>query len=268
MKKRIIGFLMLLGSLFLLAGCGLTRDLNKVNSGKDTIIVGMDETFVPMGFRAKNGQLTGFDIDLAKAVSKQMNQKIEFQPIDWDMKETELKNGTIDLIWNGYSKTPAREKTVLFSKSYLSNSQVVITRKSSNFTKLADLTGKKIGLQQGSSGQMLYDEKPKLLKNRVKETVLYDTFNNAFLDLKAGRIDAIMGDSIYINYYVRESGEKDKYQLVDTPFMPETFAIGMRMGDKDLKARIDNALRSLEQDGTMKKLSEKWFQEDLSIPEN
>src|SRR5699024_5801497 len=102
----IIGFLMLLGSLFLLAGCGLTRDLNKVNSGKDTIIVGMDEMFVPMGFRAKNGQLTGFDIDLAKAVSKQINQKIEFQPIDWDMKETELKNGTIDLIWNGYSKTP------------------------------------------------------------------------------------------------------------------------------------------------------------------
>ncbi|APT18672.1 amino acid ABC transporter substrate-binding protein [Amylolactobacillus amylotrophicus DSM 20534] len=267
MKNKIIGILTLFGTLLLLTGCGLTRDLKQVNAGQETIIVGLDETFVPMGFRAKNGELTGFDIDLAQAVSKQIKQKIAFQPIDWDMKETELKNGTIDLIWNGYSKTPAREKSVLFSQSYLSNSQVVITRKKSNITKIADLTGKKVGLQQGSSGQMLYDEKPQLLKQRVKETVLYDTFNNAFLDLKAGRIDAIMGDSIYINYYVRESGEKEQYQLVETPFMPETFAIGMRPQDQQLKGRIDAALKSLEANGTMTKLSERWFQEDLSIPE-
>jgi ABC-type amino acid transport substrate-binding protein len=70
------------------------------------VIVGLDDSFVPMGFRERDGKLVGYDIDLAKAVFKQYGIKVDFQTIDWSMKETELKNGTIDLIWNGYSMTP------------------------------------------------------------------------------------------------------------------------------------------------------------------
>ncbi len=74
------------------------------------IIIGLDDTFVPMGFRDKEGKLTGFDIDLARAVFREYDIKVVFQPIDWSMKEFELNNGTIDLIWNGYTKTAERAK--------------------------------------------------------------------------------------------------------------------------------------------------------------
>lgn len=74
------------------------------------MVIGFDNTFVPMGFKDENGKNVGFDIDLADAVFKKYDVKVKMQPIDWDMKETELKNGSIDLIWNGYSVTKEREK--------------------------------------------------------------------------------------------------------------------------------------------------------------
>ena len=96
------------------------------------VIIGLDDSFVPMGFRQKNGKLVGYDVDLARAVFKQYGIKADFQPIDWSMKETELKNGTIDLLWNGYSINPSRRKKVAFSRQYQKNEQILVTKKASN----------------------------------------------------------------------------------------------------------------------------------------
>lgn len=82
-----------------------------------------------MGFEQKNGQYVGFDINLANAVFKEYGVKVNWQPIDWDMKETELTNGTIDLIWNGYSATDERWKKVQFTIPYMKNEQVLVTKK-------------------------------------------------------------------------------------------------------------------------------------------
>ena len=102
----------------LLSGCESvtqragTQDTWSRIEKRGKVIVGLDDSFVPMGFRERDGKLVGYDIDLAKAVFKQYGIKVDFQTIDWSMKETELKNGTIDLIWNGYSMTPERAKQV------------------------------------------------------------------------------------------------------------------------------------------------------------
>ena len=269
MKRKLVYLPLLALLVLVLSSCstGAIRNLNSVNNKKTTLIVGLDDTFVPMGFREKNGQIVGFDVDLAKATAKKLGQKITFQAIDWNMKETELRNGTIDLIWNGYTKSPEREKQVAFSQPYLRNQQVLITMKQSNINSFADMKGKRLGLQNGSSGQTLFEEKPKVLKNLVadKTAVLYDNFNTAFLDLQAGRTQGVLGDSIYAGYYIRQQQDPDRFQITTGGFSGETFAIGMRKQDTKLKRRIDTALNELREDGTIARLSQKWFKQDLTI---
>ncbi|WP_125606164.1 amino acid ABC transporter substrate-binding protein [Lapidilactobacillus bayanensis] len=243
------------------------RDLKAVNQKKTTLIAGIDDTFVPMDFQAKNGQIIGFDADLARAAGKKLGQKIVLQSIDWDMKETELRNGTIDLIWNGYTKTKAREKQVAFSQAYLRNRQVLVTLKKSQITSFTAMKNKKIGLQNGSSGQSLFNAQPQVLKNIVaqKSAILYDNFNNAFLDLQAGRIQGVLGDSIYAGYYIRQHHSSEQYRVVTGGFPEETFAVGLRKSDVKLRQRLNQALTELYQDGTIARLSQKWFKEDLSL---
>src|SRR5699024_9534583 len=119
--KKITNFFLIAFCLLLLGGCSLsvgkkadqTDNWNAIQK-RGTVTIGLDDTFVPMGFRQKNGQLAGYDIDLATAVFKLYGIKPSFQTIDWSMNATELKNGTIDLIWNGFTKTPEREAKVAF----------------------------------------------------------------------------------------------------------------------------------------------------------
>ena len=104
MMKKIIRFLGLL--IIVLASVGAAGCQGQENSwqaikSRGTLVIGVDDSFVPMDFRQKNGKLVGFDVDLAKAVCKEIGLKPDFQTIDWSMKETELRNGTIDVIWNG-----------------------------------------------------------------------------------------------------------------------------------------------------------------------
>ena len=97
------------------------------SSKKDTLIIGIDDTFAPLGFRDEKNEIVGFDIDMAKAAAEKMGVDVKIQPIDWKTKESELNSGRIDLIWNGYTITDERKEKVLFTKPYLKNSQVVVT---------------------------------------------------------------------------------------------------------------------------------------------
>ncbi|MGO2299341.1 transporter substrate-binding domain-containing protein, partial [Paucilactobacillus nenjiangensis] len=150
MKQFKIWFLLLvlLVPTIFLSGCeNVTQRANTEDTWthiqkRGKVIIGLDDSFVPMGFRQKNGKLVGYDIDLARAVFKQYGIKVDFQPIDWSMKETELRNGTIDLIWNGYTMTPAREGKVLFSRPYQQNQQILVTKTKYNINNFSDMAGK------------------------------------------------------------------------------------------------------------------------------
>lgn len=112
--KKILLLMTCSLSLALLGSCGNAKKAETLKSESwktgDKVVIGIDDSFVPMGFRDEHGELIGFDIDLAKTVFENKGIDYQFQPIDWAMKETELKNGTIDVIWNGYSMTPERKK--------------------------------------------------------------------------------------------------------------------------------------------------------------
>lgn len=262
---KILTLFLSIGVLFIVSGCtnvkkrADTVDTWKQIEQKKRVVIGLDDSFVPMGFRQKDGQLVGYDIDLAKEVFKLYGITPDFQTIDWSMKETELRNQTIDLIWNGYTKTPERAKNVAFSKTYLKNEQYLVSKKSQDITSPEAMRGKILGLQSGSSGYQAYQENPKILKQYVKETVQYDTFNNAFMDLDANRIQGLLIDSVYANYYIAHKKDPASYRKINAGFSSEDFVVGMRKGDKTLRQKINRALDILEKNGTLKRLNEKWF---------
>ena len=277
MKKRkgILGLLALVGvAVMTLAGCTQLVSNPKVDNWdkyqqQKSITVGFDNTFVPMGFEEKNGDYAGFDIELAQYVSKKLGITVHFQPIDWDMKETELQNGTIDAIWNGYSATDERREKVAFTIPYMQNTQILVVKKTSGIHSASDMTGKVLGAQNGSSGMLDFEEHPEVLKNRVKggDADQYQSVNEAIIDLKNDRIDALLIDRVYADYYLTTEGIADEYDTIPSGFKSESFAVGVRPADKKLLEALNQAFKELYQEGIFQQISQKWFGEDVATPE-
>ena len=277
MKKRkgILGLLALVGvAVMTLAGCTQLASNPKVDNWdkyqqQRSITVGFDNTFVPMGFEEKNGDYAGFDIELAQYVSKKLGITVHFQPIDWDMKETELQNGTIDAIWNGYSATDERREKVAFTIPYMQNTQILVVKKTSGIHSASDMTGKALGAQNGSSGMLDFEEHPEVLKNRVKggDADQYQSVNEAIIDLKNDRIDALLIDRVYADYYLTTEGIADEYDTIPSGFESESFAVGVRPADKKLLEALNEAFKELYQEGIFQQISQKWFGEDVATPE-
>ena len=277
MKKRkgILGLLTLVGMVVMsLAGCTQLASNPTVDNWdkyqqQKSITVGFDNTFVPMGFEEKNGNYAGFDIELAQYVSKKLGITVHFQPIDWDMKETELQNGTIDAIWNGYSATDERREKVAFTIPYMQNTQILVVKKTSGIHSVEDMTGKVLGAQNGSSGMLDFEEHPEVLKNRVKggDADQYQSVNEAIIDLKNDRIDALLIDRVYADYYLTTEGIADEYDTIPSGFESESFAVGVRPADKKLLEALNQAFKELYQEGIFQQISQKWFGEDVATPE-
>ncbi|WP_057490888.1 amino acid ABC transporter substrate-binding protein [Streptococcus orisasini] len=269
LKKAAAVFLAFLAAVTLIA-CG-KKDTNakdnwKTFESKKTITIGFDNTFVPMGFKDKNGKNVGFDVDLANAVFAEYGIKVKWQPINWDLKETELKNGKIDLIWNGYSKTKERARKVSFTEPYMKNDQVLVAKKSSGIASFADMKGKALGAQSGSSGYDAFTANPKVLKDIVKDNdaTQYETFTQAFIDLKNDRIDGLLIDRVYANYYLKQEQELDNYNIIKGKYASEDFSVGVRKSDKTLVKKINQAFEKLYKDGKFQEISQKWFGEDVA----
>lgn len=251
MKVALAG----LGVIALLAGCGNSKE---AANGEKELVIGVDDKFAPMGFRDEANELTGFDIDYAKAAAKHMGMKAKFQPIDWKAKETELASGRIDLIWNGYTITDDRKKKVLFTKPYLSNAQVVAVLKDSDIQSLGDLEGKIVGLQALSSAADALEANP--IADKVKNKTEFADNVLALSDLKSKRVEAVIIDEVVIDYYM--SKEEGTFKVLDETLAPEEYGVGVKKGNEDLLNKLQDALDTMNEDGTAAQISETWFGEN------
>ncbi|MEN3241559.1 amino acid ABC transporter substrate-binding protein [Fructilactobacillus sanfranciscensis] len=240
-------------------GTHRTDTWNKVHQQK-TVTIGIDDTFVPMGFRDKKGKLIGYDVEMAKAAFEKMGLKPKFQVIDWSMKETELNTGHIDAIWNGYTMTPERAKHAAFTKPYHEDNQVLLTKANSGINTPQDMHGKQLGVQSGSVGFDDFNQDPKALKQYLgTKPVQYDTFDKAINDVKVGRINAVLIDGDYAKYYLAHNHSNEPMKLVKTNFPPDYDAVGLRKQDKTLREKLNKAIENLHRDGTEARLSKKYF---------
>ena len=243
-KNILLGIIM--GSIsFTLLACN-KKEIKSVMD-KNEVIVGLDDAFAPMGFKDESGEIVGFDVDLAKEVGDRLGKKVVFQPIDWSMKESELNNGNIDFIWNGYTITEERKEKVNFSEAYLNNKQVIVTLANSDINAKSDLSGKKVGAQSESSAIEAMEKDTELYESLSGgEAITFEDNNQALMDLEAGRIDAVVADEILVKYYIKLKGE-DKFKVLTEDFGSEEYGVGIRKGDAETVEAINNAFEEIKE---------------------
>lgn len=267
MKKKII-FITTIAIIVMLGALTAIRmkrtnvkqnSLEKITS-KGTFILGLDDSFPPMGFRNENNEIVGFDIDVAKEVCKRLNVELVIQPISWNAKEQELNSGNIDCIWNGMSITEERKQAMLLSDSYMKNRMIFITKQDSILKTLEDLKDKKVGVQSGSSAEQILEESE--IYKTLNQTVAYADNITAFMDLETNQIDAVFVDEVLANYYIATNNKK--YNQIEQALEEEQYAIGFRKQDNELCNKVNEILKEIKKDGILETISKKWFGKDVT----
>ena len=256
MKKTLLSIAALL-TVLSFAGC-------KKASNEGKFVLGLDASFPPMGYTEADGEITGYDIDLAKEVAKRLNLEFVAKPINWEAKEMELSSGSIDCIWNGFTITEERLNAMSFTKPYLNNDQVLVVRADSGIESLKDAAGKIVGCQSGSSAEDAINDNADFSASLGK-LVFYEENLTALTDLEVGGVDAVVMDSVVANYTIA-TGKKN-LKVVNEALAKEAYGIGFRKDEKGAKLRDDvqKTLEEMSADGTVAQISLKWFGSDISV---
>ena len=230
------------------------------SSGK--LVIGLDDTFAPMGFRDEAGEIVGFDIDLARAVCEQLGVEAEFQPIDWDAKEMALAAGSVDCLWNGMSATAKRAEVMSLSQPYLNNKIIIMTKEGVTVAAKEDLAQYQIGIQVESAALEAVQADPiyETIKDQITE---YPTYDEVILDVQAGRLDCMIIDQVYGEYKNAKMG--NVFGTSDVDFGDDLYAIGFRKGDTELTQAVNDALNALIENGVAGEISESWFGKDIVV---
>jgi polar amino acid transport system substrate-binding protein len=220
------------------------------------ISFGVDDAYPPMEYRDEKNALVGFDIDFGNAIAKKLGIKSEWVPTVWDGILPSLSAKKFDAILSSLSITDKRKLEIGFSEPYIMGGPIIITKKDNTSIKTADdLKGKIVAVQLGSTGDNAVSE-----ISGTKEVKKYDKIPQALLDLTSGRVEAVVADDQVGRYYVGLDASK---YLVAGKLNDEPFGIGFRKEDKDLTDVVQKAIDDLKADGTLSKISLKWFKTDI-----
>ena len=268
MKKIVLkrtAALLAAAVMLALCGCGIGSG----NSGKDDslqkvldkgqLILGLDVGFPPMGFVDGSGEITGFDIDMAEEVCSRLGVKLVKQGINWDDKEDLLNGGAIDCIWNGMSITPARAEAMNLSEAYMKNELILVIRGDSDVKDMRELTGRTIGVQSGSSAQDAIEASSYYSKVSV---VQFEDNLSLLESLANGGVDVALVDSTVAYYFISSSSEQ--FFILTDSLGEEEYAIGFRKNDRALRDRVQEIISEMKADGTLGKISKKWFGSDIT----
>lgn len=263
MKENIIKVLGVVVIIAIVIGIIGFRINKKEDSAQENVlVVGLDDSFPPLGFRNEENEIVGFDIDLAKAVAKELGMEVKFQPISWAEKDQELASGKIDCLWNGFAYTEERAETMTLSDIYIKGETYFILKNGSTIKSQNELKDKKIGVQNGSVQQS--DLEQSEFKESA-EIVEYGDFLTAFMDLEAGGIDAVYCSSIIGNYLIT-SKNKDYITIPSQNISKSSGSvIAFKKGNTELRDKIQNAFDKLLKEGKLKDISIKWFGTDMLI---
>ena len=257
----------------LIAGCGGKQADTSKQTGDQSwdkikengkIVVGLDDNYPPAGFRDEKGELVGVDIDLAKEAAKRLGVEAEFKPVQWDGVLMNLKNGDIDLIWNALGITPERQKEIGFTDVYMEDRNIVVVKSGSSIKSKADLAGKIIGLQLGSTAEPAVNNDP--IASEIKEIRKFESPTQALMDLDAGRIDAVVTNEMNARYLITTEKTADKFYVLtaeEGDFGNEPYGVGVRMEDKAFLDELNRVMDEMKADGTSAEISKKWFGADI-----
>ena len=220
-----------------------------------TIRFATEASYPPFESIDANNKIVGFDVDLANALCKEIDATCTFSNQAFDSLIPSLKFRRIDAVMAGMDITPEREKQVLFTTPYYDNSALFIGQKG-KYASVDLLKGKKVGVQNGTTHQKyLQDKHPEV------KTVAYDSYQNAIIDLKNGRIEGVFGDTAVVNEWLKTNPQLGTAteKVTDPQYFGTGLGIAVRPDNKALLEKLNGALKAIKADGTYQKISEQWF---------
>ncbi|MBP3222451.1 MAG: transporter substrate-binding domain-containing protein [Actinomycetaceae bacterium] len=247
----------------LLLSAGMLSACSSSENKAEEFVVGFDQEYPPYGYVANDGSYTGFDLELAQEVAKRNNWTYKATPIDWDAKDAQLNSGAITAIWNGFTME-GREGQYAFSQPYMLNEQVIVVKADSAIKELNALAGKNVITQADSAAlNVLQDaEGKKSLADTFAKLETIGDYNNAFMQLESGMVDAVACDSSIAAYQM--SANEGKYVIIEEPLSSEHYAVGFKKGDDERAKKVTETLIQLDSEGFVKKLCEKYADQGIS----
>lgn len=226
--------------------------------------VAIDPTYEPFTYKTADGKPTGFDVDIANAVCAELKRKCVFVEQVWDSMIPGLQARKYDVIVSSLSITEERKRVIDFSDRYYKTPSAIVVKKGTEYTDPASLKGKRIGVLKGST-----QEKWALgeLKPAGVNVIPYEAQDQVYLDINAGRLDGTVADKVEVHGGFLRKDEGKDYGYVgadqyETKYYGDGIGIGMRKGQKDLKAQIDKAIKTIRSNGTYETLAKKYFDFD------
>ena len=264
MKKFLCLMLVAVLCLTMFVGC----NKNDTNESDNTLVCGVT-IFEKMNELDANGNWTGFESEFAMAVGEILGMKVEFQEIEWEQKYNELNSGAIDCIWNGFTANSSdngikRSDLVDFSYGYMLNQQCIVVKTAdlAQYTSEADLAGKTACVEGGSAGEAY----AKTVTDEAKITKATSQAK-AFPDLKSGAVKFIVVDIVLAQNLCGQGDYADLSIVESIQLESEIYAVGFKKGS-DLTAKVNAAIKQLEENGTLKALAEKYgFENVLKVTE-
>lgn len=266
MKKLISVFSILITFMVLLSACGTNDKEDKKSDKQDlysqvkesgVLKIGTEGTYAPFTFHDKSGDLTGFDVEIAKEVAKRLGVKAKFMETQWDGMFAGLDAKRFDMVANEVSIDEDRQKKYDFSKPYIESGRVLIVNKDNkDIKKFEDLKGKK-------SAQSLGSDHYKLAKSYGADVVSVEGFAQAAELVSQKRAEAAINDSLsYLEYTKKHPNASLK--VVAEADNPAKMGLQFRKDSGKLVEEVNKALKDMHEDGTYAKISDKWFGEDVS----
>ncbi|MBM7650758.1 basic amino acid ABC transporter substrate-binding protein [Neobacillus cucumis] len=253
MKKfKFVSTLMVVGLLLLLSACGTSKN---EGSAKKTLRVVTDAAYAPFEYQ-KQGKVVGFDVDFVNAVAKEAGYNVNVEHVGWDPIFVEIEKKTADFAASAITITPERQQSYDFTVPYFLSKNEILVPKGSSIKSAKDLEGKKIAVQNGTTGQAVVE---KLFGKNNPNIKKFKNNNLAILELENGGVDAVVADNTVIETYVKNN-PKDNFKFIedDTAFSKEFYGL-LLPKDSKLKPELDKAVKAVIDNGTYAKIYKKWF---------
>ena len=239
--KKIISLLLVLVLALSLAACG----------EREVLIVGLEAGFPPFEWVDEGDKIVGIDVDIAQYIADKWGMELKIQEGSFEVTLASVSNGNVDLGLSGISRTPEREPNMDFSDPYFESNQVIVVKAGSSVKGLADLQGKKVGAQTGTTGEgMAQDELG------TDNVVCYDKYTIAVQDLINGQIEAIVMDA-YPAQAAVAAHEGDIIMLAE-PLGTDSYCIAVKKGNTELVADLNEIIKELKDSGKLDEIIKKY----------
>ena len=233
-------------------------------TGEDRLVAGIDVSHKPLSYRDSDGTLTGYEVDLAAEVAKRAGMTVRFVPVDWSKAQSAMADGKVNSLWGNVVPGNIDKTGMLYVQPVLYDSEVILTPKDTDITGFGSLPGKAVGAMQNSRAAAALTANPVSAQLDGGAPQLFDSRDILFQALDSMQLDAVCLDDSEAEYTLMQ--DLNDYTVQPGNFGTSVYAVGVRRNDSRLRNRLQTALTSLRKDGTVAKLSQKWFGKNLTVP--